>query len=990
MQQERKRTKVLERKLARTQKSLVKAMNKTQMQFKKCVKRAEVQHINKERIASEIENCSSIGISEKKRSPQIIVSLTSYPDRMYDVHYCLHSLLNQSFKPNKVILWLAHEQFPNGESDVPKKVLALKERGLSIEWHHDIKSYKKVIPALKKYPEDIIVTADDDIYYSNDWLEKLISTYNETSDIVCHRAHGIMFDGAEIAPYSKWIKCIQNARASVFNFPTTGGGVLYPPHSLHKDTTNEELFYSLAPHADDLWLWAMVLLADRKVRVVAAKPNSEGVISRELCYINPIRELGIGDESTLFHTNITKNDEQLSKIMQEYPSLLNVLQDNYRPLVSVIIPVYNTSKYLRQCLDSVLSQTLNNIEVICVNDGSTDTSLSILRSYEAADSRVHVIDKPNAGYGHTMNMGIAHATGEYIAFLESDDYITENAYEVLYSTARCYDVDIIKAGYYKVFSDKVEPEAREQQITRNQDLYDKVLDPAIEKGLFYIEMMNCLGLFKRSFIENNSIVHNETPGAAHQDVGFWFQTFIQAKRVYLLEDCFYCYRQDNADSSMNNMVSYDYLAHEWDFVKKIMTDKPELVETFSDIYWIRRFTSSQWVLSVLDDKLKRDFVHVLSAVFGKALETGDFDDSRFLEQHRVHLNGIVEDPEQYYFDFCALPKEVASKKEPRVSVILPVYNNSKHLNKCLDSILGQTLKNIEVLCINDGSTDNSLKILQKYEKSDPRVKVFSQHNAGAAVARNYGIDIARGTYLSILDADDIFDSRMLESAYQSCIQKNADFCTYRSDRFYSDNFRKKLSASYTIRKEQLPELTCFSYKDLTGNVFTVFVGWAWDKMYSTAFVRENNIKFQELKRTNDMLFVYTALVKARKIVIVDSVLAHKRLAEKKQALEKEDAGWDCFYHALLGLRDVLLEMQIFDELHQDYVNYALKHSLWHLSACAEATFDLLYERLRNEWFEEFGVFEHDMSFFYDKNDYQELSKIKDCSLSDYKRKYRTV
>ena len=100
--------------------------------------------------------------------------------------------------------------------------------------------------------------------------------------------------------------------------------------------------------------------------------------------------------------------------------------------ISVIVPVYNAEKYLRQCLDSIVSQTLRDIEIICVNDGSTDASLSILEEYAAKDSRIVVISKPNAGYGHSMNMGLDKATGEYMGIVDADDYILPTMYETLY------------------------------------------------------------------------------------------------------------------------------------------------------------------------------------------------------------------------------------------------------------------------------------------------------------------------------------------------------------------------------------------------------------------------------------------------------------------------------------------------------------------------------------------------------------------------------
>ena len=118
--------------------------------------------INKLKLDPKINQFNELGITRELRNPKLIVSLTSFPQRMYDVHYCLYSLLTQQLKPDKLILWLAESQFPNKEKDIPQKVLSLKENGLEIRWCEDMGAYKKLLPSLKEYPDDIIVTADDD------------------------------------------------------------------------------------------------------------------------------------------------------------------------------------------------------------------------------------------------------------------------------------------------------------------------------------------------------------------------------------------------------------------------------------------------------------------------------------------------------------------------------------------------------------------------------------------------------------------------------------------------------------------------------------------------------------------------------------------------------------------------------------------------------------------------------------------------------------
>lgn len=258
---------------------------------------------------------NTVGVCLDKRTPRCIVSLTSYPARMKDIHFCLMSLLNQTVKPDEVVLWLGEEQFPNKEKDIPEIVLNLQKNGLIIKWTKDIKSYKKLIPALKQFPNDIIVTADDDIIYKEDWFEKLYREYQNFGGIVCHRAHKVKLADNGFTPYSMWDKCITDESCSFFNFATTGGGALYPPHCFYKDVLNEDLFTKLAATADDIWFWVMAVLNGCKIRVMKNPHNS-------CCFLYPYHNEG----EALYDLNIVENDKQLYQVLEQYPQLLNQLR----------------------------------------------------------------------------------------------------------------------------------------------------------------------------------------------------------------------------------------------------------------------------------------------------------------------------------------------------------------------------------------------------------------------------------------------------------------------------------------------------------------------------------------------------------------------------------------------------------------------------------------------------------------------------------------
>ncbi len=187
---------------------------------------------------------------------ELIVSLTSYPPRFPALHLTLRSLLTQSVQPDRLLLWIAHGDV----AELPADIRALEAFGLEIRSCEDLRSYKKLIPALEAYPDAFVVTADDDLYYPPRWLENLVRGADLSRPvIVCRRAHRLVHsDDGRIAPYTEWLRDVQDKKArspSAEIMPTSGAGALYPPHSLHPAVTDRASFERLCPNGDDLWFY---------------------------------------------------------------------------------------------------------------------------------------------------------------------------------------------------------------------------------------------------------------------------------------------------------------------------------------------------------------------------------------------------------------------------------------------------------------------------------------------------------------------------------------------------------------------------------------------------------------------------------------------------------------------------------------------------------------------------------------------------------------
>ncbi|MBQ8834513.1 MAG: glycosyltransferase family 2 protein [Oscillospiraceae bacterium] len=310
----------------------------------------------------------------------------------------------------------------------------------------------------------------------------------------------------------------------------------------------------------------------------------------------------------------------------------------------------------------------------------------------------------------------------------------------------------------------------------------------------------------------------------------------------------------------------------------------------------------------------------------------------------------------------------------KVSVIIPVYNAEKYLEKCVRSVMDQTLRDIEIICVDDGSPDNSLEVLKKLRAEDDRVKIISQPNGGAGAARNNGLRNASGEYLSFLDADDFFEPNMLEEAVNAADKYRADFVVFNSDQYHMDK-DAFVAVPWVLRTMDIPPYMPFNYRQLTDNVFKTFVGWAWDKLYRRSFVMEHDIWYQEQRTTNDMLFVFTALVTAKRIAIVNKVLAHQRRGGSESLSVTREKSWYCFYDALTALRKRLEDEDIFWELEKDYINYALHFCLWNMNTLAEPTHQLLQDKLTGEWFEALGIKGKPESYFYNRGEYAQYKKL---------------
>lgn len=317
--------------------------------------------------------------------------------------------------------------------------------------------------------------------------------------------------------------------------------------------------------------------------------------------------------------------------------------------VSIIIPTYNVEMYLVECMESVIHQTLKDIEIICINDGSTDGSLEILKSYAQKDDRIVLVDKENGGYGIAMNIGLEKATGEYIGIVEPDDFVKLDMYESLYQIAKDKDLDFVKADFYRFKrTDEDDMNMVYNHLSKNPEDYNKVFNPSEDTEAIRYIMNTWSGIYKKEFIEKHHIRHNETPGASFQDNGFWFQTFIFATRAMIVDKPYYMNRRDNPNSSVHNREKVYCMNIEYDHIRDILMEHPELWERFKGMYWYKKYNNYIGTIRRIGMEYRREFVERFSAEFKRGLEKKELDPSVFSVAAWKKIQVVAAEPDTFY------------------------------------------------------------------------------------------------------------------------------------------------------------------------------------------------------------------------------------------------------------------------------------------------------------------------------------------------------
>ena len=279
---------------------------------------------------------------------------------------------------------------------------------------------------------------------------------------------------------------------------------------------------------------------------------------------------------------------------------------------------------------------------------------------------------------------------------------------------------------------------------------------------------------------------------------------------------------------------------------------------------------------------------------------------------------------------------------PLVSVIIPAYNAEDYISQCLSSVLSQTLSDIEVIVVDDGSTDRTASIVEELTHRDGRIRLIRQENQCAGVARNKGMEVAEGKYLYFLDADDWIEPDSLEKLCSSAESLGSDIVVARSEGFDNQTGETWL-IDYALNGVPFDTLIRPSF--YVDRLFQRFMGWPWDKLYRAEFIQSSGLLFQPLRTTNDAYFVFCSLMLAGGVSCVDTVLFHHRANNRKSLEGTRSKSWHCAIEAMWAIAKKIAEQPESTRLMESYNNWVLNYSYWSLNTLPADIADLYLEEL---------------------------------------------
>ncbi|MGX3043797.1 glycosyltransferase family 2 protein [Helicobacter sp. T3_23-1056] len=528
------------------------------------------------------------------------------------------------------------------------------------------------------------------------------------------------------------------------------------------------------------------------------------------------------------------------------------------PKISIIIPIYNVERYLPKCLDSVCNQTYKDLEIICVNDCSPDDSLEICQRYATKDSRIRIVDREqNGGLSAARNSGLEVASGEYVYFIDSDDWIDLDYIEKMVAMIQKHSVDMVcNVNVFKVtrngFIEHICPHS--QKKDPEGEFVDKIT--AINNNQ---TMIPC-HLYRKQFLEKYKLRFLE--GYIHEDEIFHHISKIHLDKLFVFYGPTYYYlqRNDSIMSSRKNKIDghIKLLSFVYNFYKQNnLLNKNNSIKIFR-VNYLSNIKNEQEFLLI------KNHINLISKDFEEErMASSDFE--KFMVKHIKKINSFDEwrkvIGKNIFFTYMTRYR-ITRRRHLKVSVIIPVYNVAKYLPKCLDYICAQTFENIEIICVNDCSPDNSLAILQEYASMDNRIRIINrEQNGGLSAARNSGLEVASGEYVYFIDSDDWIDLDYIEKMVSEAVKNDAKVVL--NTNMLTENNGRKFRFSQELTKNNISNVFLPANECIWSLIWSA-CAYLWKK----SFLDSINARFPQGYVIEDMYFQAITFAQLDKVYVI--------------------------------------------------------------------------------------------------------------------------
>lgn len=514
-----------------------------------------------------------------------------------------------------------------------------------------------------------------------------------------------------------------------------------------------------------------------------------------------------------------------------------------QPLVSVVIPAFNAEAFLNKCLTSVCRQSYTNLEIILINDGSTDNTEKICNEWKTDDRRIIYTAQENCGQGLARNRGISLAKGEYLTFIDADDWVASDYIEKLYNQMLTENADICKT-VLSMIDEKTGKQVGQVSAAPIEKENPLSYDAPHVAGILY----------KKELFDKYKI---KMPKIKYEDLSVYPLLALLANKITIVEEELYFYRVNTGTSTMDNI---SFLT-QYPSALAFLLDESVRLKIYEKHKRLFFDICVMHLNSSLDRIKEGNYQAELSQLFTSFLS------NRFSWWKKFY------NPGSWIYDGSLFTNISREDFQPKVSILIPIYNVENFLETCLQSVVSQTLQDIEIICINDGSTDNSEAILKDFQKLDPRIKVINKENSGYGHSMNTGLALAKGEYIGIVESDDFADPGMFETLYdKACI----DMVDVIKSNYYSHGYNSGID-------EFVEPLWGCEYNKLFKPEEDQRIFFAsqtiWSAIYRREFLINNGISFNETPGASfqDTAFTFKVWMMAEKALLIRDAFLHYRI-----------------------------------------------------------------------------------------------------------------